>query len=163
MGDYSFSIDLPVRSEWANVDLVRTSVQSCLAAMFRDVDGCHAIAMVTGELLENAVKYGRWSGEERAFRLRVEGNARRAQVTVESPTAAADEHTADLLSTLEWIRTFPSAEAAYRARLLELGTSQHAASKLGLVRVAYEGECELSAEVKDGSVRVTADLEFPGD
>src|SRR6188472_1509324 len=69
--DFGFSIDLTVRNEWKNIDLLRTSVQNCFIAVFADLDGCHAIAMVTGELLENALKYGDWTGGDRAiFRLR---------------------------------------------------------------------------------------------
>ena len=72
--DFAFSIDLTVRNEWKNIDLLRTSVQNCFTAVFADLDGCHAIAMVTGELLENALKYGDWdSGDRAMFRLRVHG------------------------------------------------------------------------------------------
>lgn len=53
-----FSIDLPVRSEWANVDLLRVSVQDCVTAVFGDIAGCRSLAMVTGELIENAIEYG---------------------------------------------------------------------------------------------------------
>jgi len=48
--DFGFSIDMTVRNEWRNVDLLRTSVQNCFTAVFADVDGCHAIAMVTGHV-----------------------------------------------------------------------------------------------------------------
>src|SRR5262249_37618116 len=72
--DFGFSIDLTVRNEWRNIDLLRTSVQNCFIAVFADFDGCHSIAMVTGELLENALKYGDWTRGDRAmFRLRVQG------------------------------------------------------------------------------------------
>src|SRR6266567_3232617 len=74
MGDYEFFIELPLASEWSSVDLIRTSVQNCLTAIFRDLDGCHVVAMITGELLENAVKYGDWSADSRRFRLRVNGS-----------------------------------------------------------------------------------------
>src|SRR5712691_5688462 len=86
MGNFNFSIDLPVRSEWANVDLLRTSVQNCFTAIFNDIEGCHALAMVTGELIENAVKYGDWTGpDEQRFRLRECGAGRSAHVMVENP------------------------------------------------------------------------------
>ena len=84
--DFGFSIDLTVRNEWKNIDLLRTSVQNCFIAVFADLDGCHAIAMVTGELLENALKYGNWSSAERAmFRLRVVGNQGNIEVSVQNP------------------------------------------------------------------------------
>jgi hypothetical protein len=162
MNDFRFSIDVPVTNRWENVDLLRTSVQSCFTAVFQNVDGCNAISMVTGELLENAVKYGAWSATSGPFRLRVEGNAGRAVVTVENPCATADDpNVAALLGVVRWLRGYPDAAEAYRARLLEIASSpREHASGLGLVRVAYEGGCTLSAEVTDQLVRVVAVLTF---
>jgi two-component sensor histidine kinase len=169
-GTFSFSIDLPVRSDWANVDLLRTSVQNCFTAVFSDIDGCQALAMVTGELLENAIKYGDWSGDDGgAFRLRVWGEgvrgapgARSAHVQVESPVKPGDTHAAELLETLKWIAGFPSAREAYRAKLLEIAADPGdlSRSRLGLVRIAYEGSCTLRAEMDGLMLRVTADSKF---
>jgi hypothetical protein len=166
---FSFSIDLPVRSDWANVDLLRTSVQNCFTAVFSDIDGCQALAMVTGELLENAIKYGDWSRDDgAAFRLRVWGEGvrgpgpRSAHVAVESPVKPDDPHLADLLGTLRWNASFSSAREAYRAKLLEIAADQGdlSRSRLGLVRIAYEGSCTLRAEVDDDVLKVTADSVF---
>jgi hypothetical protein len=165
---FSFSIDLPIRSDWANVDLLRTSVQNCFTAVFSDIDGCQALAMVTGELLENAIKYGDWSRAEGGdFRLRVwgengSGTERTAHVCVENPVQADGGHVRDLLAMLEWIASFPSATDAYRAKLLEIAEGQGDidASRLGLVRIAYEGNCRLHAELSNGMLRVTADATF---
>lgn len=168
---FSFSIDLPVRSDWANVDLLRTSVQNCFTAVFSDIDGCQALAMVTGELLENAIKYGDWSGDDGgAFRLRVWGEGARshpggrsAHVSVENPVKADDPHVADMLATLKWIHSFASAKEAYRAKLLEIAASRDdemSPSRLGLVRIAYEGNCTLRAEVVGNVLKVTADSVF---
>lgn len=167
---FSFSIDLPIRSDWANVDLLRTSVQNCFTAVFSDIDGCQALAMVTGELLENAIKYGDWSGDDGgAFRLRVWGETARpgtpghsAHVQVENPVKKGDPSVGAVLDTLEWIKTFPSAKEAYRAKLLEIAASRDemSPSRLGLVRIAYEGSCTLRAEVAENVLRVTADSVF---
>lgn len=159
--EFSFKIDVPVRNEWANVSLLVTSVQNCFNAMFSNVDGSQTVAMVTGELLENAIKYGSWT-QGRYLRLSVGGGAGRARVSVENPAEAGS--VTDLQRTLEWIKEFPSAQAAYRARLLAIAqTSDPDVSKLGLIRIAYEGRCTLSAELLDGTARVTAELSFfPG-
>jgi hypothetical protein len=166
MGEFSFTIDLPVRSEWSNVDLLRTSVQNCFTAVFSDIDGCQALAMVTGELLENAIKYGDWSGAEGGeFRLRVWGQGgagRIAHVSVANPVRGDGPHVREVLATLAWLATFPSAKEAYRAKLLEIAASPDDlnASRLGLVRIAYEGNCTLRAEVAGNVLRVTADASF---
>ncbi len=164
MAAFNFSIDVPIRNEWENVDLLRSSVQSCFSAVFRDVDGCHALAMVTGELLENAIKYGDWSAEARLFHLKVWGEGRRAFVAVENPVKADDAGVDSLLATLRWMRGFPSADEAYRARLLEIAnapaTERHH-SRLGLVRIAYEGNCTLRADaLGDNRIRITAEVPF---
>jgi hypothetical protein len=67
-----------------------------------------------------------------------------------------------LLATLKWIAGFPAARDAYRAKLLEIAaeTGDLQRSRLGLVRIAYEGNCELSAEMDGRVLRVTADSRF---
>lgn len=158
---FNFSIDLPVRSEWSNVDLLRTSVQNCFTAIFSDVEGCHSLAMVTGELIENAIKYGDWGGsDEQRFHLRVWGEGRSAHVSVENPVQSGDNNAAEVLRTLGWMRSFPSSGEAYRAKLLEVAEADRdpLTSKLGLVRIAYEGNCSLTAELASGVLRVQAEL-----
>lgn len=161
MGSFNFSIDLPVRSDWSNVDLLRTSVQNCFTAIFSDVEGCSLLAMVTGELIENAVKYGDWNGsDEQRFHLRVWGKGRSAHVSVENPVSPGSEGAKEVLKTLSWMRGFPSASEAYRAKLLEVveADREPGTSKLGLVRIAYEGNCTLTAELSRGILRVQAEL-----
>jgi hypothetical protein len=158
--DFGFSIDLTVRNEWRNVDLLRTSVQNCFIAVFADVDGCHAIAMVTGELLENALKYGNWASGDRAmFRLRVVGNQGNIEVSVQNPLKPDDQNAHALMSSIEWINSFPKPEAAYRARMLQIAQDESgdtSPSRLGLVRIAFEGNCRLSAKIEKGAVTVSA-------
>src|SRR6188508_1944731 len=112
---YGFEIDVPVRNEWSNVTLLVTSVQNCFHAMFGDIVDSHNVAMITGELLENAIKYGDWSSSahEHRLRLRVSGSPQRASITVENPATA--ESYADLRATLDWLEKFPSPDEAYRA------------------------------------------------
>lgn len=160
-GEYVFSIDVPVRSEWSNVSLIVTSVQNCFNAMFANVDGSHAIAMITGELLENAIKYGAWSGDGQPFRLHISGRAGRAEIVVENPVVNK-ERAEDLLSTIAALSAYPSAADAYRAKLLEVAerADEPAISKLGLARIAYEGNCQLKASIEGTFVRVVASVEI---
>lgn len=162
--ELGFSIDMTVRNEWRNVDLLRTSVQNCFTAVFADVDGCHAIAMVTGELLENALKYGDWLGGDRAmFRLRVHGTKNNVvTVSVQNPLEDGDPNAQALLTAIEWINSYPRPEAAYRARMMQIAQSEDEAptSKLGLARIAFEGNCRLAARVDSGTVTVTAALDL---
>lgn len=163
--DFSFAIDLPIAIEWSSIDIVRTAIQNCLSAVFHDIDGCRTIAMVAGELLENAVKYGDWTGPEAGFRLRVWGVGTQAHVMVENRVLANDTRVAGLLETLAWMKGFTSPEEAFRAKLVQVAETpdtRAGESGLGLVRVAYEGNCVIAAEVKDATLRVTADIPLEG-
>jgi hypothetical protein len=157
--DYDFAINVPVRNDWSNVSLLVTSVQNCFNAMFANVRGSRTVAMVTGELLENAIKYGSWTKDDQRLRLRVSGTAESTRVTVDNP--ADLEKFQDLQRSLEWMNGFADAEAAFRARLLAIATTTDTdVSKLGVVRIAHEGQCALEAEYVDGIVRVTAEIKL---
>lgn len=157
-----FSLDLPVHNDWCTIDLLRSSVQACLQAVCAAADVCDAVAMVTGELLENALKYGATALREPGLvRLLVSGGVQRMCVVVQNPVLPGDAGVRELLRTIEWIQGFDSPESAYRARLLEIAASESAEAiegKLGLVRVAYEGNCTLSASIDDNILSVTATM-----
>lgn len=156
MSEFAFGIDLPVRTEWANVDLIRTSVQNGVAAMFRGDEDAEVLAMIASELLENSIKYGHWRKPDSTFRLRVWGDEREASVSVENP--ALPEQASQLEEVIGWIRGFSSSEDAYRSRLIEIATRarRRGPSRLGLVRIAYEGSCDLRVEQEGATVRVIA-------
>lgn len=157
--DFRFFIDVPVSTQWRNIELLRASVQNCLAAVFSDVAGRDALAMVTGELLENAVKYGSWDSGDGVFRLRVWGDANAGHIEVENPVAPGDEGPRRAIELIEWLRGFPTPEEAYQARLLHVAAAPRGtAGGLGLARVAYEGGCRLRAETVGEMFRVVAEL-----
>jgi hypothetical protein len=148
-------IDLPVRTEWKNIDLVSTSVRDCFTAVDLDRDECHTIAIVVAELMENAIKYGCWSAEcEPGFvRVRIDESPRRTIVSVENPVDPDSRVLADLSATIAWIRSHGTAEEAYRERLLEIASGK--VGKLGLVRVAFEGNCDIEASLSEDGRIVT--------
>jgi hypothetical protein len=161
---FTFAIDLPVRSEWTNVDVVRNAILNCFRTVFRDVDGCQRIAMVAGELMENAIKYGHWvMTEDRPLRLRLGGTGERVEVSVESPVDPGSPRVKDLFATLDWLGGFPSAADAFRARMLDIASAPagSAGSKLGLARIAYEGNCQLAAEIEGDVLRVKSQMQIP--
>jgi len=160
-GRFGFSIDLPVRNDWRNVDLMRSSIQSCFTAVFRDLDGCHAMSMITGELLENAMKYGHWGEREQVFRLRITGDSSHATIVVENPATRTSGHVERLQKCIDWIRGFGNPRDAYRARLREIADADPGQSRqLGLVRVAYEGGGLLSCNFDGSVVVVTVELDL---
>src|SRR5262245_65087481 len=53
------NLDLDVPIDWTRIDQVREAVAHSIAAVFGDRDLKDALAMVSAELLENAIKYGK--------------------------------------------------------------------------------------------------------
>jgi hypothetical protein len=150
-----FHIELPLTSEWKNVELLRSSVLNCLTTIFANHDFCRSIGMVTGELLENALKFGDWSNRS-DFRLHVFGEEDRVSIEVANPVAEGDAGVERLLSTIRWLEQMDDPKTAFLARLGSLAQSSEDESGLGLVRIAYEGNCTLAASVDNGIVRVIA-------
>lgn len=154
---FNFTIDFPVLGEWENVDQVRLSLQSCIATLFQNVDLRHVLAMVAGELLENAVKYAHRADDHTMFRLKIWGALGDvAFVQVSNPID--DDGARTVLDAIGDIRSASSVADSYFQRMREIATRPSRLSRLGLLRIAYEGGCELSADVAAGILTVTATI-----
>ena len=152
---FNFTIDFPVLGEWENVDQVRLSLQSCIASLFQNVDLRHVLAMVAGELLENAVKYAHRADDHTMFRLKIWGALGDvAFVQVSNPV---DEEGARVVTdAIADIRSASSVADSYFERMREIAKRPSRLSRLGLLRIAYEGGCELSAVVDADILTITA-------
>jgi len=152
---FNFTIDFPVLGEWENVDQVRLSLQSCIASLFQNVDLRHVLAMVAGELLENAVKYAHRTDDHTMFRLKIWGALGDvAFVQVSNPI---DEEGARVVTdAIADIRSASSVADSYFERMREIAKRPSRLSRLGLLRIAYEGGCELSAVVDGDILTITA-------
>jgi hypothetical protein len=152
-------LEVPLAQEWGSVEPLRQLVRDRLASTYGDVDAAHRIAMVAAELLENAVKFGRWAGGGPGWlaTLRVVSAERTATVTVTNPVDPDRPGVRRLLELLQGLQGSSPAEA-YQARLAALAEEAPAGEVgLGLARVAYEAGCRLSASVSsEGLLRVVA-------
>jgi hypothetical protein len=151
-----FQIELPLHPGWDAIVPLRDSVLACLATVFPDPTTTASLALVTAELLENAVKFGCYDDATESqgpFSLRVDGSGERVEIEVSNPVAR-DGNLERLQAELDRIAQAPSPEEAYskavRALALGRGTS------LGLARAAHEGGCDLSATFDGGVVTVRA-------
>lgn len=127
-----------------------------------DVDTVHAMAMVATELIENAVKYGAFTGDDQVgVSLCAEAGTLSVQVTCPIP-ADNDEHLERLDRMIQWIRGYQDPFEAYVERL-KVVSAQRLDSKesgLGLVRIAYEGRAVVDFFVDhDDRLLVSAHVE----
>ncbi len=155
MSLHPLKLELLIPPQWARVDRVRQAVAICVGAVFADTDLEDSLAMTSAELLENAIKYGVVGDARVVFALFHDGEA----VTIEVTNSSSLEGAAALRERLDWLASFPSASDAYGAALAavaERGSVGGDASGLGLVRIAYEGGCNLSCTLVDGQLTMRA-------
>jgi hypothetical protein len=159
----TFHLELPIEPEWQNVDLLRLAILNCLHAVFGDPELSESVGIVTSELLENAIKYGDWShGPSRFLLLSARGIGNAVVVEVASPVRDGSPHLANIASTIAWIRRFSTAREAYLARMRAIAEQPDGHSRMGLVRIAYEGPCEIESQHDGGLMRVRATIPTDG-
>ncbi len=149
-----FNLEVPAFNEWRHVELLRSSILNCLGVAFKQYDSIEGIAMVAGELMENAVKYGAWNDSNTArFSVYVNGGPQGLEVVVSNPVER--RHAGSALKTLQnimlFLESFPDAKSAYQARICAIANdaTNVKESGLGLVRIAYEGNCHLDVHMTD--------------
>jgi hypothetical protein len=146
-----------IRPDWERIDSVRSAVLASVAAVFPDGELRDTLAMVSTELLENAVRYGE-PERDVAFSLRDDGAD--VLVTVSNGVDPASHHVQALQAKVTWLSGFADPLEAYSAALREVYESfepMREASGLGIVRIHYEGRCQLSCEVSEpGRISVSA-------
>jgi hypothetical protein len=160
-GRFHFRVEVPFGPKWQHAELLRMAVLQCLTTIFQSHDFCEQLAMITGELVENAIHYGdlREPGT-RVFALSVVGDASAVTVEVANPINPERNDPSGLVEAIERMHAAPTVGDAYLARMREIADVPLArGSGLGLLRVAYETGCRLEATVVDGTARVVATIE----
>ena len=135
-------IESRIVPEWDNIDVVREETARFLKEKGFAPDVIDAVTMVTGELVENAIKYGAYGGSG-DLTYSVEAGESAIIVEVKNPVSAEfDTNLQKLDKTIQWIRGFQNPFEAYIERLREVSSKSFTDSEsgLGLTRIAYEGQ-----------------------
>ncbi len=145
-------LQLRIPPEWDAVKSTWDASHAMLRESGLDSDASYALAMVAQELLENAVKYGRFDkGDAVGVEIRVSDEY--VTVEVASRVGVDDAHLRMFDQTVQWIRGFQDPFEAYVERMKLVSSQPYAQgqSGLGLTRIAYEGRCVIDFYVDDES------------
>ncbi len=148
-------IKLKVAPEWENLDAVRVQTDEFLKTKNFDSDTRDSIRMNISELMENAVKYGRFNDNMREIEASVMVTRDDIIVEVRSPVKNEDdENLRKLDRVVQWIRGFQNPFEAYIEKLKEVATqpSCDSESGLGIVRIAYEGQSIIDFYINELSI-----------
>jgi len=149
-----FELRLAIPSVWERIDPVREAVRK-LVGVFADEELQDALSMVSAELLENAVKYGKPSSD---LRLSVGVSSGSIVIEATNEVEPGSAHVHSLEERIRWLQAFGDPLEAYTAALERIYTGDGTTgSGLGIVRIAYEGGCEVRCDTSEPSrVTVTA-------
>ena len=146
-------LQLRISPDWDTVKATWDASQAMLRESGLDNDDAYALSMVSQELLENAVKYGKFErGDAVAFEIRVSDEF--VTIEVRSPVSESGESALrEFDHMVQWVRSFADPFEAYVERMRAVSSQPYAAGKsgLGLARIAYEGRCLLDFYVDDSS------------
>ena len=154
------TLQLALRPVWEEIDALGAKCMDFLQREGLDADAQNALTMVACELAENATKYGHFNGEKEIVKVSVAVQPSGVTVTVANPVTDGESDSLAILDhTIQWIRGFHDPFQAYLERLRDVsGQSLFSnESRLGLVRIAYEGQSTLDFYVgADGMLVVSA-------
>lgn len=135
-------LELALPLDWDRIEPIRRSVALAVSAVFGADELGASLAMVSAELLENAVKYGT---REAPVRLTVHEEGGEVTIVVKNQVPPGSPHAAVLRERLAWLATFATTEEAYMAAL-ERAYDSASDGGLGIVRIAHEGHCRLALQ-----------------
>ncbi|MFO0659985.1 MAG: hypothetical protein U0165_09170 [Polyangiaceae bacterium] len=142
---------------WQRVREVRAKVAEAASELSTEVRT--AAVMVTAELVENAIKYG--ESVPGCEDVQVHVTISSTQVAIEVANGATSRPALnELFERVEQISTSDNREGLYIKRLEEMLQSPGLSGKLGLYRIGFEGNFELTCR-HDGqilTVRATREL-----
>lgn len=145
---------LDIQPRWEEIADVRRRTSAFLKDQQIARDVVDAVAMVACELTENATKYGAFR-DGAAISVSVTVQPQAITVEVTNPITHTERENLNRLDRMiQWIRGFQDPFEAYLQRLKELSTEglDSTESRLGLVRIAYEGQAVLDFYVNEHDV-----------
>ncbi len=158
------TLQLALRPVWEEIDALGGKCVDFLKAEGLNADAQNALSMVACELAENATKYGHFNGEKEIVKVSLAVQSTAVTVTVSNPVTREEADSLSVLDhTIQWIRGFHDPFQAYLERLRDVSAQSllSTESRLGLVRIAYEGQSTLDFYVgADGILVVSATFPF---
>jgi len=149
-------IDYSLEAEWDSAVTVRETTAAALQQTGYDDVVIEAVTMCITELTENAVKYGNDAAQGSKILASVHQNKTDIIVSV-SNSIEHEQIISPLVKTLDALREAQNPGDLHIQRMREIMKSpKKGSSRLGIYRIAYEGDFKLGYKLKDGILTVEA-------
>lgn len=151
------SISFVIEPAWSTVKEAMSKAEAFLGKCGKCGDLISATVMCVSELIENAVKYGDRgpNGDKISFEMTIDEATIR--VTVRHGVTN-EEDVGRVIETIEELKRGSDPKQLYSKRLRELlNETRPSVSRLGLFRIAYEGEFRLDCSYTNQILAVSAE------
>lgn len=148
-------LELAIKPDWENIEIVREKSMQFLEKKGFNEDTKDAVIMIIGELLENAIKYGKYTERFSEVHATIAVNERNITVEVQHPINEEDDvHFQRLDRIIQWVRGYQNPFEAYIKKIKEVALQpiSDTYSGLGIVRIAYEGQSIIDFYVNDENI-----------
>jgi hypothetical protein len=153
----AIEIRLSLAPEWPKADAVAVLAKTAAAAAYALPELSEDVGVVAGELMENAVKYGDWSGAAWLGFSFLSSNDL-LEIEVSCPCDTTSPHYKRLMASLRTIEK-ANARDSYLERFAQIAQDRNERGGLGLLRLAHGANCRLSARLaEDDRLHVRAQL-----
>lgn len=146
-------VDLKFGPKWTYISTVRTFVENFMAISLDNKKKAGIIAMSVNELIENAIKYS--DSNDIQIKFQIISNEKKIYVNVSNHSTPDEEKNLDKI--LSEINSLPPLEAYMNRMKLSLDTLNNKSS-IGLARIRYESDAEISHSFENGLVNVHASI-----
>ena len=140
------SMRLAVKAKWHAIEKIRNKSSRFLESHGLSSDSVQALTMVISELIENSIKYGKFTPPKNEVMVDIHVEEDMVTAEVVNPIdKTAYSHLKELDKTIQWIRGYQDPFEAYVERVKEVSKKplSNEESGLGLTRIAYEGKAIL--------------------
>ena len=152
MGGKNVNLDFSIESVWEKIRDLRETVNLAMEQFGRDTR--EAAMMTATELVENAVKHS--ASHNAGIRFHLEADRNKIVITVTNKVRS-EQDIRFFEHNVKQIKESDNPMDLYVHRLMELGDDPcESFTRLGLYRIAYEGEYEIDYKLQDGFLTVMA-------
>lgn len=158
MNDKNFSITCDIDKGWHVVKEAREKVGLLLSGKSEEL--AYSCKMVTSELIENALKYGSTSPDEKSMRYQLNIKDNEIKIMVSNFLNSPDD--LKILAThIDEIKKTHNPQKLYKNRLMELlENTKHGQTQLGLYRIAYEGKFDIDYTYENDTLTMIATRKY---
>jgi hypothetical protein len=153
----ALSLDVELQPDWRNVTRASEAAALLVLSTYGDSDLYDAVAMISAELLENALKY---ADPQKLIRMTIADDPGSIVVAVTNAVVQPEE-IQRLATRLEWLRQQPDPATAWAEALMLATTSRTTSERpgLGILRIAYEGCSHVDYDISEpGTLTVRASM-----